>query len=321
MKKRIYLVVLISILILLPFKYKPTISEMNNKITGQNIDIRQALGLNKKEYKQFTGNNVTVAIIDSGIQTHNDLKKTKIILFKDFVNNKIEPYDDFGHGTFISGIIGANGRFKGIAPNVNLAILKVIDKNGMSDSDNLLSALKWILLNGKSYNIKIVNLSLGLDWGDQKEFDLVFKEIKDSGILIITSAGNDGPNAESVMFPGTNLNVLTIGSSNNNKTYKFEDDEVASFSGRGKLENNDTCKPDLITFGVDIKSLDYKNLMGYTVDSGTSYSTAVVSGVAALLMEKYKNFAVNQIIGIIRSHTTFLDGFSTCDQGLGELSF
>ena len=97
----------------------------------------------------FTGKDITVAVIDTGVAPHADLVKprNRIIGFKDFVNNKTSPYDDNGHGTHVAGIIAAsgsssNGKYRGVAPNANILAVKALDKTGGGNTSDIVSAIQ-----------------------------------------------------------------------------------------------------------------------------------------------------------------------------------
>lgn len=153
----IFSIILIVILFLLYLR-----NENDIKMTSQGLDVKKYIGLNKYEYRSYKGKGVTIAIIDSGISLHRDFNKNRILKFEDFVNNIKSPYDDYGHGTFVAGIIGADGKYKGIAPKSNLIILKALDKNGEASTENLISALTWVIEYKDKYSIDIVNLSFGV---------------------------------------------------------------------------------------------------------------------------------------------------------------
>ena len=131
--------------------------------------VQQTLGL--------TGAGIGVAIIDSGIATwHDDLTNTsstlypygnqRVTKFVDFVDGQTTPYDDDGHGSHVAGIIAgngfdSNGQKMGAAPDASLISLKVLDGNGNGTVSNIIAALDWVLANHTTYNIRVVNMSVG----------------------------------------------------------------------------------------------------------------------------------------------------------------
>lgn len=290
-------------------------------ITAQNLNIREYVGLKQKDFSNYSGNGVTIAIIDSGINKHNDLDKSNIIYFKDFVNNKNNIYDDFGHGTFISGIIAADGRIRGVAPKCNLIVLKVLDKYGKCDIKTFETSIKWVVDNMEKYNINIVNISIGIPISiNETDKDTVYsylKLLKGKGVITICSAGNDGPNSGTILYPGMSKDVITVGYINSKGTYSLSDDKVAISSSRG-TENCSFIKPDILTLGIDINSLDYKTNDGYVINSGSSYAAAIISGVTAILLEKFKGKPISYIDEYIKSSTYRLNDIEKSSQGNGE---
>src|SRR5438270_2120246 len=161
----------------------------------------------------FTGAGGGVAILDSGVASgHDDLinytSKTfpygnqRVAKFVDFVNGRTLPYDDNGHGTHVGGIILGNGydsqgAKSGIAPGASLVSLKVLDANGQGTISNIIAAVNWIIANRTTYNIRVVNLSVGAPiresyWTDP--LTLAVKKVTDLGITVVAAAGNLGKN-------------------------------------------------------------------------------------------------------------------------------
>jgi len=145
-------------------KNKPyIIVEISDKIMVNIMKkVRQILNIDSLHKNNIMGENVTVAVLDTGIYNHPDFGE-RIIKYKDFVNGKTAIYDDEGHGTHVTGILAgdgkmSNGFFKGIAPKSDIVSLKVLDKRGIGKEDNVISGIWWIIDNGKKYNIKVVNI-------------------------------------------------------------------------------------------------------------------------------------------------------------------
>ena len=236
------------------------------------------------------GKGVGVAVIDTGVAPHYDLIKPKnrIVAFKDLLANKERPYDDDGHGTHVAGIIAGNGytscKYMGTAPCADIIAIKALDDSGNGTESDILAALQWIVNNGQFYNIRVINLSLGIKVEPPYDDDPLIKGANAAvrcGYSVITAAGNNGPGKCTINSPGTSPLVITVGAAD--LTHSEDGDiRVAGFSSRGPTLSGDT-KPDLIAPGVDICSLDGKNPKGYVVQSGTSMASPVVSGVAACL--------------------------------------
>lgn len=136
---------------------------------GPTTTLRQTLGLPSiASFRTFTGSSgVGVAIIDSGIAPSPDFAG-RITGFYDFTRDGIPvaPFDDYGHGTHIAGLIGSSGtvsnyEFQGIAPAVRLVGLKVLDSTGQGSTSNVIKAIEFVVANKARLHVQIVNLSLG----------------------------------------------------------------------------------------------------------------------------------------------------------------
>lgn len=319
-KKAIYaMMIAFSVAVIISMQF----NRASLSITAQGLDIRHYINIDNEDFNGYTGENINVAIIDSGISPHHDISPSRILIFKDFTSSKNESYDDNGHGTFIAGIIGANGKYKGIAPDVNYIVLKVLDTYGLTDGSTLLSALNWLYLNSETYSIRLVNISLGVKANLDFEVDPVCKMIKklhDQGITVVCSVGNNSEpfDSDNLLSPGISPDVITVGSCKSNMTYTLTDDVVTNFSAKGK-KYSFYNKPDIVSLGVDILSLDYQNNDDYVVRSGTSFSCAIVTGFIALLYQKYQDASNTTIKDILLRNTIQITSNSLIDQGNGEL--
>lgn len=263
------------------------------------MDIaRPTVGVSDTE--GLTGKGIGIAVIDTGIYPHEDIKNN-ITGFIDYVNNKKKPYDDNGHGTHCAGIIASNGfasagRYRGIAPGSDLIGLKVMDYKGEGNISNILAAMNWINNNAEAYHIKIASLSLGAGISSYAKYDpliLAAEKLWNNGITVVAAAGNDGPAYATINSPGAGKNVITVGCSDDKKTVDPSDDTIADFSSRGPSRYT-KYKPDIVAPGVDIISLA-NNANGYVAMSGTSMSTPIISGCCALMLEKYPNLKPDEI--------------------------
>lgn len=155
----------------------------NLKAKNQNKKTAFMLSKPKAQSLPFTENQgfgTTIAIIDTGVAPHYDLIKpyNRIIAFKDFVNDRTEPYDDDGHGTHVAGIAAGNGYavgnryfLCGTAPMAQIAAIKALDETGSGTTSDILAAMQWIAENKDKYNIKVVNLSLGISADAENPID------------------------------------------------------------------------------------------------------------------------------------------------------
>ena len=281
----------------------------------------------------YTGKNTNVAIIDTGIAEHLDFCsfKNRIIHFEDFVLGKKNPYDDNGHGTFVSGVLCGNGfvqgkKYSGVAPKANIIMCKALDEKGETSSLTILKAMQWIYENKQKYNIKIVCMSLGsqpLESGDPLMQGA--EALWNDGIVVVAAAGNSGPEYRTIKSPGASGKIITVGAlddgrnitSNTDIQFSNKDNfSVAKFSSRGPSQN--FYKPDCLASGVDIVCTTNSSDV-YTKMSGTSVSTPIVAGSCALLLEKYPNLSPIQVKSRIINSCDFLNGDRN-SEGFGVLN-
>lgn len=293
--------------------------------------------VNLSKNLKFTGRNVCIGLIDSGVYPHPDLLSPfkKIKNFIDLINGFNYPYDDNGHGTFISGLISggginSKGMYKGIAPNSSIYCIKAFNALGKGYISNILLAIDKLLCDCKEFNIRILCLPFEICTEDNfilSLFHKVFEKARENNIIVIVPSGNN-ENTKSSMrgIAGLN-NCLTIGGLDTNsiiKSYYY------SASGPcGKL-----MKPDLSAACVDIYSLKsdinyiserdgvklypHKMKQYYTSFTGTSCSAAYISGICALLLESNKDLNCNDIISLIKASCKLLN-FPKWQQGEGML--
>lgn len=245
----------------------------------------------------LTGKGVGVAVLDTGIFPHEDFDN-RIAAFVDMVHHKKLPYDDNGHGTHISGIIGGAGlasdcRYQGMAPECSLISVKVLDQKGNGYASDVLSGLKWIEEHKKEFNIRIVNISVGsYNRKGMSENSALVKGVNaawDSGFVVVVAAGNMGPGRQTITTPGISRKVITVGCSDDDREVDVAGSRMIDYSGRGPTSAC-VCKPDIVAPGCNVVSCS--NQEGrYMVKSGTSMATPLVSGAIALLLEKYPDMS------------------------------
>lgn len=242
-----------------------------------------------------TGRGITVAVVDTGVDTaHPDLAG-RVIKTHDFTG---EGYNDgHGHGTHVAGIIGgngaaSNGKYKGVAPEVTLIAAKVLRANGSGATSDVMAGVEWAV----QERAKVINLSLGspgaCDGSDA--LSELCDAATDQGVVVCVAAGNEGPSPSTVGSPGCARKVITVGASN-------DQDGVTDFSSRGPTADG-RVKPDVCYPGYKIISCRASGTsMGRVVDeryteaSGTSMATPHASGAAALLRQAYPSLPPDQI--------------------------
>lgn len=278
----------------------------------------------------WTGKGIGVAVLDTGVSRHVDLNE-KIACFYDTIGGKSEYYDDNGHGTHVMGIIGgsgnaSNGMYRGIAPECHLISVKVLDRKGNGKIPKVMEGIRWIIQNKEKYNIRIVNISIGS--GSQlkvtADSDIIksVEQLWDAGLVVLTAAGNNGPDSGSVTVPGISKKVITVGTSDDMKSTWIFGNQKTDYSGRGPTAEC-VLKPEIVAMGNDIvscKSVNTNWEVGrkYTKKSGTSMSTPIVTGAVALLLQKEPSLTPTQVK--IRFRDTARNiGMSRHKQGWGEI--
>jgi serine protease AprX len=268
----------------------------------------------------YTGKGVKVAIVDTGIDgSHPDLKG-RIVDFKDYVGSKTSAYDDFGHGTHVTGIIGgngaaSNGKYKGIAPEVSFIGIKVLGKDGSGSLDKILAGIDYAAQSDAS----VISMSLGSSTHSQAMDDAVHKATQ-AGKVVVVAAGNSGPGARTIGCPADAPDALTVGATD-------KSDAIASFSSRGPNRDG-TIKPDVSAPGKDIVSTratgtnDGKAIDTYYLSmSGTSMATPMVSGAVALLFQKKSDLTPSQVKDIMEKTAKQLGtGVPNNNYGYGRIS-
>lgn len=276
-----------------------------------NTDYPEVVGADLAWGAGYTGQGVTVAILDTGIAKLPSLKKSangndRLIAWYDAIDGGNKPVDQNGHGSHIAGIIansdtGGDGSWNGIAPNANIVAVRVLDDTGHGTYESVISGMQWVVDHKDEYGIRILNLSLVSEvqspyWADPLNQAVTAAWSK--GLVVIVAAGNDGPSPMSISNPGNNPYAITVGAFTDAYTPEdWSDDYVADFSSSGPTLDG-FVKPDLVAPGGHIVSItpEYSSLnndypqnrlpANYFKMAGTSQATAITSGVAALVLSK-----------------------------------
>lgn len=275
------------------------------------------------------GQDVTVATLDTGIDpTFLSLRATpgvwqdRFLAYYDALANKVyeplrlitSPRDPNGHGSHVAGIIGdsdkQDGQYVGIAPGVNFVSVRVLDETGMGTYADVLRGLNWVVQNRDRYNIRVLNMSMYATpvapyWADP--YNLAVMAAWKAGIVVVASAGNDGPAPLSIGVPGNTPYIITAGALTDNYTpTDFGDDYIPPFSASGPTLDA-FVKPDVIAPGAHMSSLmrndtylaqqypENRVSLHYFKMSGTSMSAAVVSGIAALMLHAHPELTPDQV--------------------------
>jgi len=313
------------------------------------------------------GSGVTVAVVDSGSDADNpDLAdasgNSRVIGWVDFVKGKRRPYDDGGHGTFVDGLIAGNGsasvpvdqggratqQFRGVAPGVDIVSLKVLDRYGEGNSSALIAAIGWAIRHKAQYDIRVLNISV--------EGDVTCATVRDpmalaveaawkAGIVVVCAAGNDGDfGPGSILSPGNDPYVITVGALDTGQTADRTDDTVAHYSSIGPTMFDEFAKPDLVAPGNKLVSLRARGSYidrtypqnrvavssyepgvapcaqpDYFIMSGTSASAPVVSGAVALMLERYPRLTPDDVKARLMASADRVAAAKPLAEGAGTL--
>ncbi|MCL6573669.1 MAG: S8 family serine peptidase [Bacillus sp. (in: Bacteria)] len=166
--------------------------------------------------ERLTGKGVTVGVIDTGVDyTHPDLRRN-FAGGRDLVDNDHDPMETRAlgkatiHGTHVAGIIAANGKIKGVAPEAKIIAYRALGPGGDGTTEQVLAAIDQAIKD----RVDIVNLSLGNDInGPDLPISLALNRAVDKGIVAIAASGNSGPNVWTVGSPGTASKAISVGAS------------------------------------------------------------------------------------------------------------
>lgn len=256
--------------------------------------VRGLIGCGAAYEKKNYGKGIGIAVLDSGVQKHMDLRG-RVMVFQDYIHHRVKPYDDNSHGTHVAGILAGSGacskgKYMGVAPLSHLLVCKVLDSKGNGQVKSALQAIDWIVKNREIYKIRILNISVGgiPKENDEEEVELLqaVEYAWGKGIVVVAAAGNNGPKTETITIPGISRKIITVGS------YESINKKQKAYSGRGPT-GMCVMKPEILAPGNEIVSCYGKN--SYCKMTGTSMATPIVSGAIALLLEKHPDMTPKDV--------------------------
>ncbi|HXO32073.1 MAG TPA: S8 family serine peptidase, partial [Candidatus Acidoferrales bacterium] len=198
----------------------------------------------------YTGTGIGVALVDSGVSSHPDLKGgflggSRVVWNQSFIPGNSGTNDQYGHGTHIAGLIAGDGAsstganyshtFQGIAPGANLVNLRVLDQNGAGTDSSVIAAINTAIALKQKFNIRVMNLSLGREVYESYRLDPLCQAVEaawKNGIVVVVSAGNNGRTQAAdgygtVTSPGNDPYVITVGAMKPMGTPTRVDDLIA----------------------------------------------------------------------------------------------
>jgi serine protease AprX len=264
------------------------------------------------------GRGVDVALVDSGVVPVAGLaERGRVVYGPDFSaerrDDDLRNLDTFGHGTHLAGLIAGRDPstgFAGVAPGARLVSVKIAGADGETNLARGLAALDWIRRNhdAPGYNIRVVNLSLGVPGDDYRSDALAWavEQLWKEGIVVVAAAGNNGTRARTLDMPADDPFVIAAGASDTRGTVDPRDDRVADFSSRSRWRTPDLVAPGekIVSLRVPGSTLD-NEFSGARIDnrffrgSGTSQAAAITSGVAARLISARPWLAPDQVKALL----------------------
>src|SRR6266699_1166786 len=237
-------------------------------------------------------------------------------------SNPVAPLT--GQGIGVAGIIAGDGtasfgQYIGVAPGANLINLRVNDGTGAAPTSAIMNAVLWAVVNRKTYNIRVLNLSLQASVQESyhtSPIDAAVEYAWLKGLVVVVAAGNRGPNS-ALYAPANDPYVITVGATDDQGTVSTADDSLASFSSYGVTQDGFT-KPDVVAPGRRIITtlapnsnfaLNFPSSMvgaRYIQLTGTSLAAPVVSGAAALYIESNPTVRPGQLKGVLLATSNHL---------------
>lgn len=264
--------------------------------------VRTRMGIDGSrddEAHEFTGDDVVIAILDTGMDgDHHDLRG-KFLTFIDWSRGRaraVKPFDTGDHGTHVASIAAGSGAadsgLEGVAPGASLIGFQIEDARG-GTKEAVLASVDWLLGQRKEYRADIVTMSYGfgetVDGTDATElaYDRLFK----AGILPFAAAGNWGPEAGTVATPAGARSAVAVASLHDPRSTAGRGVGkvdtafyLGQYSSRGPTPDG-RVKPDIAAPGDAIVAAEAGTVRGYTAKSGTSMASPFAAGVAALMLD------------------------------------
>jgi serine protease AprX len=321
-------------------------------VTGVTRAWRDTEITNNNRGLPVSGKNVTVAILDTGIDgTHGDLagRVTKNVKLADtqsaslgfnypLNSENLQNTDNlYGHGTFVAGVVSgqgslSGGKFSGVAPGANLVGLSAGDLSLLY----VLEGFDYLLANGKDLGVRVVNCSFSSNtvFDVNDPVNVATRMLTDNGVNVVFSAGNTGPGQHTLNPYAVAPWVVSVGATDTQG-------HLASFSSRGNFASP-LFRPTLVAPGVgvvslrgtgvanvtgaeglagaDAKRLNSSELPYYTIANGTSFSAPQVAGAIALILEANPGLTPAQVKEILQRTATPLPPYYAYEVGAGMLN-
>jgi serine protease AprX len=288
----------------------------------------RAINADRVWQRATIGSGIGVAVLDSGVNPDVDLTQptNRLVAAVNFAGDRAGLADAGGHGTHIAGTVGgdgfgSNGEYIGVAPGANVIDVRVLNRTGSGRISSVVRGIEWVIAHRNQYNIRLINLSLGMPALPSyrlNPLDAAAEIAWMRGVAVVAAVGNGGPSSGTVVAPGDDPYVLTVGATDDRGTAGINDDILASFSSWGTPAGS-TSKPDVVAPGRRIVALrapgsyldtHYPDRVtpartgaSYFRLSGTSMATAVMTGAAALILQQQPTLSPDRLKALAMSTT------------------
>ncbi len=300
---------------------------------------RSSIAVDGPRSRGITGTGIDVAIIDSGVSPVAGLAG-RVISSPDFSADAGTPsvagLDAYGHGTHLAGLIAGNDPstgFTGVAPSSRIVSVKAASHDGTTSIESVLQGINWVIENSNKggFNIKVLNLSLGIDPEGSYIGDPLTQAVEKvwkKDIVVVVSAGNAGAASASLQSPAVSPYVIAVAAEDTKATADPSDDTIADFTSNGAADRT----PDVVAPGVGMVSL---RVPGSALDdaypearldetlfrgNGTSQAAAITSGAAALILQNNPKMTADQVKALLMATANPIPGVSPSRQGRGRLN-
>jgi serine protease len=268
-----------------------TVSQLsqNNATWGLDRIDQKDLPLNSSYHYDFDGSGVTAYVIDTGILTSHSEFGGRATSGYDFIDNDTDVTDCSGHGTHVAGTIG--GSTYGVAKNVNLVGVRVLNCAGSGPNSGVISGINWVKNNASGPSV--ANMSLG--GGISQATDDAVNAAVAAGISFVVAAGNhrvgtDDEQDACKISPARAADAITVGSTDRSDI-------------RSSTSNHGTCL-DVFAPGTAITSAWHTSSNAINTISGTSMAAPHVAGVAALYLDESPSMTPSQLVTLLKTRAS-----------------
>jgi subtilisin family serine protease/flagellar hook assembly protein FlgD len=259
---------------------------------------------------QTGSTSVRIAIIDTGVDVSNPDLAGKVDLTYNAVTKQTGAAavtDAVGHGTFVAGVAAADTAndvgVAGAGYNTHLMAIKVASSDGSMSTTDEVAGIQWAVAHGAN----VINISLGGTDDTALEEDAIEKAV-DAGVVVVAAAGNDATTVKS--YPAAYPGVIAVGATDGSSR--------ASFSNYGSWVTVGAPGTDIFSTTPVDGSQDFPDVTDYALGDGTSFSSPLVAGEAALLKAQNPSATGADIRAAIVQSAR---GFASAQLGSGRVDF